>query len=258
MTGTELIPTSPTAIDREIADLERDTRSRGYWKDDQAQARLRALYDARDRGAPLPAKRSRTEVELAKLNHDMRFGDYHRNPEKQAKYRELLDSLAGTGPAVAELDSLRASLPPAIVKEWSTATPGFGFSEHAELAKATIGTIAAFIRDPSLRAEFQLSATTLPPNVQTVLLRESTLGMPGYSRAADRTELEAALPHFGALIQAWGRDAPRRFGIFADRFQRIVSSLKGADLATFDRWWKHLSVSEIQACAWVLSGSAMG
>lgn len=260
MTSNEIVPAEVSA---EIAAIEPEVGNHrsSYWKGPGAetkQARLRALYAARDAGGPPPAKVDAKSAELLALEKRIQNdrAGYFKDEKAQERYRQLLAS-SGEQMAPAGGDNWRASpgharaqLPPGLVAEWGE---DFASSLHRAQDKAAIVAGALDAREFVVA---QVSFETLPTAGQVAIYSELGRNSPGYVAPASDTDLNSfrkGVPGADALIEMWGRGARRKVGIFLDAVQRISDRLTDPEKDQFQFWWNACPVKERMLMTWAIT-----
>jgi hypothetical protein len=263
MTGTDLA----TSVGAEIAAIEETMRTdlRGYFKDENLQARHRELIDAQQSGVA-PSRVDAKSRELREIEREManRTGPYWRGAKDengetalQRKYRDLIEQQTGERPDPAGGEGwrmspaeARQSLDPDLVAEW-----GESFDANLRRAQDVGARVIGNLGDREAQNLFISAFDGLSAKTQAAIIRELARPEPGYVLEADSEVMEAfrQTPGGAQTIAIWGRSAPRRVGIAMDRFNRVLTSLSGAGTKEFDWWWSHSTPRERQLMLWALA-----
>ncbi len=244
------LPATAAAVAQEIGAIEHVMRTdrRAYDRDEDMQARLRQLYEAREAagGSALPAN-----------------GDTGTKPTQPAgrasdPHRALIEAndQANAAAAAAADASWRAT--PAQFAERNPQLAALWQQDgvlDAKLRRAqdSLMLVLVGIGDTAAIGAAQSAFDGLPPGARAAVLAELGSAAPGYVRPLDQKELAAfeQIPNGGAMLRGWGKDATRRATVAIERFNRIVAGA-GADRAALERYWEHAPAAEKTAVIWAL------
>lgn len=235
---------SQSALDAEIAFIEAKMGTPEYFRDEGMQARIRELYDARERGiTPAPMQRD----EIADIQRMMREDPqrYYRDEAIQARYRELLEARVqpDVGP---DGGAGQVEIPSAA--EWMKAGGSSAdYGQRLDIARDANDILTGIPERE--RIAFGSSFNALPQSVQGaafVVLGDRSTVSP-YPMSPDSVARLRREPAYAGLIAEWGQEAPQRLARAQERLFRILDRLGEREAQWAAQWFDKLPPASMAA-----------
>ena len=128
---------------------------------------------------------------------------------------------------------------PELVREW---TENWGVDKHLETGRANVREAMSDLDDTE-RGQLESSfETDLPPPAKTQVYRFLAIDA-GAWRPAEQSYIDEVAnsgPEFRALVDSWGREAPRMVGRARGRSRLMLETMSAAEAAATEAWFQKL------------------